>query len=170
MKEDLARHTPEVHLEIRQAVPEDAPELSAIAHAAKAHWGYPQKWMNLWNYSLTILPKYIQDHPVYAAVTEDSKLVGFYALSFNSPRYSLDHLWILPEWMGRGVGKALFQDAVQRVAGLGAQAMEIQADPHAEGFYLHMGASRIGEFVYDLDGEKRVLPLLIFNLEEKGNV
>jgi len=36
----------------------------------------------------------------------------------------------------------------------------IEADPNAEGFYRRMGARRVGEIVYALDGRERVLPLL----------
>jgi hypothetical protein len=36
----------------------------------------------------------------------------------------------------------------------------IEADPNAEGFYLRMGARRVGESVYEIEGRKRKLPLL----------
>ena len=38
--------------------------------------------------------------------------------------------------------------------------MEIEADPNAEGFYRRMGARRVDEIVYEIDGRERVLPLL----------
>ena len=43
---------------------------------------------------------------------------------------------------------------------LDAEVLEIEADPNAEGFYRRMGARRVGEIVYELDGRERVLPLL----------
>ena len=63
--------------------------------------------------------------------------------------------------MGTGVGRALFDHAMKTAAAAGAAAVKIEADPHAEGFYERMGARRIGEEVYELDGQRRVLPLLI---------
>jgi hypothetical protein len=47
---------------------------------------------------------------------------------------------------------------------MGAAQVDVQAEPHAEGFYLHMGARRVGEFAYVLDGQPRVLPKLVFDL------
>jgi hypothetical protein len=40
----------------------------------------------------------------------------------------------------------------------------IEADPNAEGFYLHMGAQRVGETVSYLTGEERVVPQLRYAL------
>jgi GNAT superfamily N-acetyltransferase len=62
--------------------------------------------------------------------------------------------------MDLGLGRALFDHAVRRAAGLGAEVLAIEADPSAEGFYRRMGARRVGEIVYNLDGRERVLPLL----------
>jgi hypothetical protein len=42
--------------------------------------------------------------------------------------------------------------------------VRIEADPNAEGFYRRMGARRVGEISYELDGRKRVLPLLAMDL------
>jgi hypothetical protein len=58
------------------------------------------------------------------------------------------------------VGRALFEHAVGTAASLGAEVVGIEADPNAEGFYRRMGAKRVGEIVYELDGRERVLPLL----------
>jgi len=46
----------------------------------------------------------------------------------------------------------------------GASSFEIEADPHAEGFYLHMGALRIGEISSEMQGARRILPLLRMHL------
>jgi GNAT superfamily N-acetyltransferase len=67
--------------------------------------------------------------------------------------------------MGRGFGRALFEHAVEQARALGLASFEIEADPNAEGFYLHMGAKRIGTNVSEMDGARRELPLLIYRLE-----
>ena len=51
-------------------------------------------------------------------------------------------------------------------AAAGAGRMVIQSDPHAEGFYLHMGARRVGERASDsIPG--RVLPLFVLETAER---
>ncbi len=146
-------------MEIRRAEPADADALSRVAFVAKAHWGYPEEWMERWRESLTISPEFVKESKVYAVFGEGEP-VGFYALVEEGPKMELEHLWVLPERMGLGLGRALFDHAVRRAAGLGAEVLGIEADPSAEGFYRRMGARRVGEIVYNLDGRERVLPLL----------
>ena len=50
---------------------------------------------------------------------------------------------------------------MQHAAGETLTAVEILADPNAEGFYRKMGAHRIGELVSEIDGQPRTLPRLI---------
>jgi GNAT superfamily N-acetyltransferase len=89
--------------------------------------------------------------------------VGFYALVGEG----LEHLWVTPEHMGTGVGRALFEHAVRRAASMGAETLKIEADPNAEGFYLRMGARRVGEITYPLNGQKRTLPLLVVEVRNR---
>ena len=153
-------------MEILRASPEDAAELTEIALQAKAHWGYPQRWMDLWRITLTIDPGTIRDQEVFVAL-QDGRRVGFYALIGHPPALDLDQLWVRPEWIGRGFGRALVEHALARAAALGASRVDVQAEPHAEGFYLRMGARRVGEFSYELDGQPRILPKMVFEIASK---
>jgi hypothetical protein len=85
------RRTTPAALVIRRARPADAPRLSALAHAAKRHWGYPARWMRLWRDDLTVSPAFIRRHPVYCA-RRGRALVGFYALSGAAPAFALEHM------------------------------------------------------------------------------
>jgi hypothetical protein len=53
---------------------------------------------------------------------------------------------------------------MDRAASRGAKHVEIEADPNAEGFYLRMGARRAGENVYEIEGQRRVLPRMVVEL------
>ena len=148
---------------IEQAGVETHAALTDIAHAAKRHWNYPERWIALWHDTLTITPDYIADNEV-ALVRVDDQIVGFYALTGSGARLTLDHLWLRPSCIGGGVGGKLFDHAMQAARRLGATEVEIEADPNAVGFYEHMGATRAGENVYELEGQPRLLPLLIYKL------
>jgi GNAT superfamily N-acetyltransferase len=145
--------------EIQRALQGDASILTRIAFVAKAHWGYPERWMERWREDLTITPEYVHQNEVHVAIAEGGP-AGFYALVGEGRRVELEHLWVLPERMGEGVGRALFEHALRTAASLGAGVVGIEADPNAEGFYKRMGASHVGEIVYEIDGRERVLPLL----------
>src|SRR2546428_9747571 len=98
-------------MHITRAKPDDAAMLTEIAFAAKRHWGYPERWMESWRDVLSIRPEFIVSHEIYA-VTLDGRMVGFYALERKGDRLDLLHLWVLPEAMGRGVGRSLFAHAL----------------------------------------------------------
>jgi GNAT superfamily N-acetyltransferase len=148
-----------MEIEIRRATPELAPTLTEVAHLAKRHWRYPERWIESWRELLTIAPAYIAEHNVFVAVA-GGEIVGFYALTDEGTYWSLDHLWVRPRHIGRGVGRRLFAHAVERAHALRPAPLRIESDPHAERFYLRMGARRIGSVPADMDGVKRVLPHL----------
>jgi N-acetylglutamate synthase-like GNAT family acetyltransferase len=129
---------------IRRAVAADADALTALAHAAKRHWRYPEEWIALWRRDLTFTPELIERFPVYVAEADDA-IVGVYALLFAAADCELEHFWVAPTRMGAGVGRALFAHAMEQCRAIGARRLWISADPNAEGFYTRMGARRVGE-------------------------
>ena len=153
-------------MRVCRAVPGDAGALSRVALAAKGHWGYPEGWMERWRDALTVAPDFVERNEVWMAVAGDGP-AGFYALVGRGRVVGLEHLWVLPAKMGTGVGWLLFDHAIGRAADQGAEAVEIEADPNAEGFYLRMGATRVSEETYELDGERRVLPLLAIEVAKR---
>jgi GNAT superfamily N-acetyltransferase len=148
---------------IRRAAASDAPALTTVAHAAKRHWGYPERWIELWKDALTITADFISNNQVYVAFV-NGEIAGFSALVVTEDKVWLEHLWVSPKHIGTGLGKTLFNHAAGVAATTGAKAMEIESDPYAEGFYNRMGAKRVGEVVSTIEGDERVLPLLAFDL------
>lgn len=146
-------------MKIRRASTEDVDKLTEIAHGAKRYWGYPDRWIEHWKDQLTITPDFVSANQVFLAEDED-KVLGFYALIIRSDKAELDHLWVDPKHIGTGVGKDLFLHAMQSASSHNVDAVEICADPNAEGFYRKMGAFRIGETISEIDGESRALPQL----------
>lgn len=152
-------------INIRRAHADDAAALTEIAHAAKRHWGYPEAWIARWRDALTLTPAYIAGHAVFvAADAEGDRSRGFYSLAMREMDAVLDHLWIAPEWMGRGLGGELLGHAMRTARELGAARLEIDSDPHAEAFYRRMGAVRVGEVRADVDEVQRVLPRMEIRL------
>ena len=146
-------------LSIRPAATEEAAALTGIAHDAKRHWGYPEHWIEHWQEDLTISSDFINNNQVFVAERE-GEIFGFYALVLRDRRAELEHMWVAPGHIGTGVGKELFVHAMQKAAGENVSAVEISADPNAEGFYHRMGARRIGEVTSEIDGQTRRLPRL----------
>lgn len=123
--------------------------------------------MEIWREQLTITPEFIATNDTFAAVA-DRQITGFHALHETAGTLRLEHLWIVPEQIGKGIGRRLFAHAVARASARGAASLTIEADPNTEAFYRHMGAQRIGAVTSEIDGHKRELPLLRFALQRSA--
>ncbi len=156
--------SPAFDISVSPARPQDAAELTRIAHAAKRHWGYPDAWMAIWRDQLTITPQDIAVQATFVARAGDQSL-GFCALSQRDDVACLEHFWVLPDAMGSGVGRTLFEHAADQAMRRGATLLEVEADPNAAGFYQRMGCQPAGEHVYDLAGQPRHLPVLHLPLQ-----
>ena len=144
---------------IRAAQPLEAARLTEIAHAAKAHWGYPASWIAAWEGDLTITPSVVDTAQVFL-VERRREVVGFYVLAAEGETCSLEHLWVDPPAIGTGVGRVLIDHAKKVARARGAIRLEAVSDPNAEGFYLHMGATRVGEERGEVEGNPRILPVM----------
>ncbi|MGN6172171.1 MAG: GNAT family N-acetyltransferase, partial [Streptosporangiaceae bacterium] len=51
----------------------------------------------------------------------------------------LEDLFVDPEWMGQGAGRALVQDLVAIARQRGVRRIEVTANPHALAFYEKAG-------------------------------
>ena len=152
-------------LEIRRATPDESETLTALAHAAKRHWNYPASWLESWKPDLTLTPEFISSNEVFVAIVDDA-IAGCCALVVSDDLAELEHMWINPEQMGKGIGRALFEHTSRRAGQLGFKEMELSADPNAEPFYERMGAKRIGEIPADMFGHPRVLPRMRVDLNQ----
>lgn len=118
--------------------------LGELALRSKAHWGYDRGFLDACRAELTFRPEEVALRRIVVAESA-GRVLGFYSLDGEPPNGELGNMWVEPEWIGRGVGRRLWAHAIETARGTGFQILRIDADPFAEGFYLAMGAVRIGE-------------------------
>lgn len=92
-----------------------------------------------------------------------SQLVGFYRLQRREDCAWLEDLFIEPGVIASGQGRRLFERACHVARGWDCTRLELHSDPHAEGFYRHVGAERAGSIGSPLV-PSRSLPWLRFAL------
>ena len=147
---------------IRRASDSEAGELSRLAIAAKAHWGYAQELLREWRPQLSITRKDIRSRPTFV-ITVHGSIAGFYSLQPGAEAWKLEHLWVRPGFIGRGVGTRLLRHALQTAQTSGAAHLIVDADPNAAAFYIRCGAMKVGEVPAPIPGEPgRVRPQLKF--------
>jgi ribosomal protein S18 acetylase RimI-like enzyme len=152
-----------MNLQIRRALPEEADVLSQIAFSAKAHWGYPKRWMGIWKPQLTFSPAYFEENEGWVAEI-DGLPMAFYTLQEKAGNAWIENLWVSPEVIGKGVGKRLFLHAAALSRQRGYKALQLEADPNAVGFYEKMGMVQIGERHSEIENEPRILPIMEMKL------
>lgn len=149
-------------MKFRTANGNDAGTLSAIAILAKAHWGYPSSWLKLWEKSLTVTIEQVQHDTIFLCELQ-KKIVGFIGISTEGNLAEIEHLWVLPEFMSRGIGRALFKHALQWCRANAIDKLKVVSDPNALGFYQALGGKIVGE--EPSIPQPRVLPVLEFSID-----
>ena len=147
-------------MQIVRAKPEDADALTEIAHAAKRHWGYPERWIESWRDILTMRPEFIAANVAYSAM-EDDRAVGFYLLTTESDGMHLDHLWIAPHAMGRGIGRALFEHAVEEARGSATERSKSKPIRTRKVFTRAWERDAWAKPSPEIEGQRRELPLAL---------
>lgn len=115
---------------------------SDIARRSKAHWGYTEEQLAFWGKQLTLDAEELAGRPAFAAEV-DGSVVGFYTLKPGDPDWELDNLWVVPEHIGHGFGRMLFEHALCTAARGGAREVAIgPADAAAQPVKRLSSASR----------------------------
>jgi GNAT superfamily N-acetyltransferase len=149
---------------IRRAKVGETGILSQIAMNSEAYWGYDEEYMESFKDIYSVSENYISNYPTF--ILEDKEIiVGFYSFLMNSGETELEYFFIDPDYIGKGYGKLLWNHAVQSAKSLNIEDFEIVTSPEAIGFYIKMGAVKIGE-VESLVKVGRKIPRLIFEIEK----
>lgn len=153
---------------IRDARPQQAEELTALALRSKAYWGYSPEFIEACRAELSVSPEKIASELLHYVVAEcDLRILGFYAIEQRSEHeFELEALFVDPPHIGTGLGKALMHHAKQKVLALGGKSLMIQGDPNAERFYRAVGGERIGERA-SASIAGRSLPLFMIKLDNE---
>lgn len=131
-------------LRIRRARLIEAAALTELVLRSKAHWGYDAAFMALCVSELTVQPAAIEAGEVWVA-EDGTGLAGILEVVPEGRKAEIRLIFVAPERIGRGVGAALWRHAEARARALGADRIELDADPNAVPFYERMGMRIVGE-------------------------
>ena len=92
---------------------------------------------------LTVTPAYLAKGQTFVYETS-GRILGFYGFIADTAT-ELDFMFVDSECFGSGVGRALFEHALQTAQHEGVVKLLIPSDPGAAGFYRNMGAEPIAE-------------------------
>jgi GNAT superfamily N-acetyltransferase len=113
--------------------------LSALCLRSKAVWGYDRAFIDACRTELTLAPADLLMSEIQV-VERDGSVVGVAQISLRDGLAQLEKLFVEPEAMRTGAGRALLNWARDTARKAGASALIIEADPGAAAFYRRMGA------------------------------
>ena len=155
---------------IRKAREDEAELLSRLSLESKQYWNYPQAYFDIWNAELQISRDYIAENDVWVFVDRGEKLAFCSMVHLEHDMdagpcvlkrgYWLDHLFVLPAYIGRSIGRQLFEHLATVCRTNRIEMFSILADPNSRGFYERMGCAYIREVASSIPG--RTTPLLKF--------
>jgi ribosomal protein S18 acetylase RimI-like enzyme len=144
--------------QLKEASDKDAFLLTSIAKAAKASWGYSNELLSVWNDDLTISTEMINICKTYV-LEHNSEIIGFCMMNMEDSPVLIEHLWLLPNFHRRGLGKRLLAHAIESHAD-DFSTFVVISDPHAQAFYENFGFVK----THEIEGQPkgRILPYLVY--------
>ena len=114
----------------RRAILDDLPKLNYISVESKKYWQYPDEWIQKWKPDLMIAEEDLAENSITVAVSGEN-VVGFCAILEHREKYEIIHLWLLPEFIGKGFGKLLLEEALKNAINE-PKPVIVESDPNAE--------------------------------------
>ena len=127
--------------------PDQFDAVNAMILRSKAYWGYGEDMMAKMETVLRLDPGAAKDGRAIAAWQEAAPIglaqIGAPHDEAAGRSIMLDLLFISPDAIGTGLGKRLYDWALDQARMADADVLQILSDPNARSFYTAMGASFI---------------------------
>jgi GNAT superfamily N-acetyltransferase len=128
---------------LRAAQAEEAEAITELALRSKRLWGYSDEFMAVMAPVMALTTADVEAGHVEVPCADDV-LLGFFRLQRRGDHAWLEDLFVHPDEVGKGYGRRLLGRAAELGREWGVGLIRFESDPHAEGFYLRLGAVRVG--------------------------
>jgi GNAT superfamily N-acetyltransferase len=130
-------------LSVRRARSDDLETLLALTGRSMAYWPHDAAYLAEANRLMSLSVQDLARDEAWV-VERNGKTIGYYRLTLHVDLAEIEELFVEPAWIGRGIGRKLFEHAVARARRRGCARLEWDTHPDAAGFYLAMGGREIG--------------------------
>lgn len=142
----------------------EAEKLTELTMRSKAYWNYGSEQVEKWRNELTVSKEDIDENEVYKLVVKDD-LIGYYLfIKLNEEDVTLDRFFVDPKYIGKGYGKVLMDDCLDRLQKMGFKKVTLNSDPHAEKFYEKVGFKVVGQLESSI--KNRFLPIMELEINQ----
>ncbi len=149
-------------MKIEKAEKSDHKILSEITYQGKAFWGYEKEQLIKWKNDLTITEDYIEKNETFKLIVDD-KIIGYYSIvKLENNIIKLDNLFLFPGFIGKGFGKILMNDCINKAKEQNIRKIILDSEPNAENFYKSFGFEVYAKLETSIDN--RFLPQMELSL------
>ena len=145
---------------IRRAEPSEADAARELIGRSMAVWDRPAGYLEQAIGLMSLSPADLECDEAWV-LDDGGTMVGFLRVSLAGNDAEIEELHLEPAWIGRGLGRQLFEHAVQRARAVGAERLVWSTDRYAVGFYLVMGGVITGTAPSGIAGDE---PLTLMEL------
>jgi GNAT superfamily N-acetyltransferase len=151
-----------VETRFRRAKLVEAEQLTHLAMLSKQSWGYSDEFMHRVAGDMLVTEHDIAaSHCIVAEV--DGAIAAYLLVQMNGTDAFVRDLFVHPGYFRRGLGRALFEDAVRYARVNRASRITLTSDPNAQPFYERLGLECVG-MVPSVAGNGRVLPVMAYKI------
>ncbi len=141
---------------IRLAIPEEHPALEALMFRSKAYWGHDAAFMEAARPLLVLNIEKIKNNNCFIYEVE-RKIIGFHSFNLKNNLPELTHLFVEPEYIGKGIGSQLWNHAITFCKNAGFSKFIFEADPDAaKHFYLKKGCQIIRAQTSEINPNRQI--------------
>jgi GNAT superfamily N-acetyltransferase len=132
----------DVRIEIRDAALDDIPQLEALQLRASLVAPDYREALAAHPEAIHLPPTDVSERRTRVAMV-DGRMAGFsVVLPVDGTACELDGLFVEPELMRKGIGRAMIADVVERARTHGVNRIDVIANPTAVDFYTKVGFKR----------------------------
>lgn len=137
----------------RRAEASEAGAIRDLIVRSMGHWEHAPAYLQAARELMSLSAEDLQRDEAWVAMVRGSA-VGFYRLSRAGDDAEIEEFHLEPAWIGRGIGRAMFEHAVPQGRSLGARCLTWTTETNALGFYLHMGGEVTGMEPSGIEGQE----------------
>lgn len=149
-------------MEFRKAKNDEIPSLNLLIKESKGHWGYTEEFCQAFIEKWGISSDFFNTG-ILEALCDGDDIVGIIGMIPTEEYPILDYFFIKPAYIGRGLGKKMWEHVIKIAAEQNWKTFRFISDPNSEAIYKHFGAQTIGK-VESFPG--RFVPLMEYKMVE----
>lgn len=140
-------------LTFRRARPSEAKAARELIVRSMGHWDRPPAYLAEAQGLMSLSEDDIERDEAWV-LTDRARIVGFLRVSLSGADAEIEELHLEPAWIGRGLGRRLFERAVEAARDAGADRLVWSTDRYALGFYLAMDGVITGSMPSGIAGDE----------------